>query len=507
MSLLSTNNPPMAHSQKIILSTLSLHKEESKELDSKLLAGIWVLEFLTHQLQVAKTRVQHIKTVTHPIHRIPDEVWWELLLFAVAGSATSHPSIYDMPWFLAQVCHRWRVVAINTGTLWSNIQLYFSRDPLLLKSGSSDSACSILAEHLIRCRSAPRNITINASYLHLQDDPVFKLILKHTVSWCSLQIDMNSINYVFLQACQGFFSSLESLHISDMEFYDSQGTAYDQNALDVFSIVPKMTLLDIPDIPVTQLTLAPAANTSIGHLGISLANQGIAIMHTLQSMTSLSSLDVTCNEAIPYVLYIVDLGSLRCLLLQDPLSKNHIPHLWRKIRMPALTCFALCYEGDDIDQPIYPTLLTPHTSITDFCIYLESDEQDAELYESALVAILYNLPNVTILELESTNLWPIVVEELYEHVELLPHLARLCYLVDTPLKDGAADVFVRMLQCRKNAPSCARISHLSVITYPIMNQSTEHIWDSILNDEIQPMEVFHIHNHLYSSRAFLTEVN
>ncbi len=277
MSLLSTNNLPTARSQKIILSTLSLHEETSKELDSKLSASIQVLEFLTHQLQAAKTRVRHIKTVTHPIRRIPDEVWRELLLFAVAGLATSHPSIYDTPWFLAQVCHQWWVVAINTGALWSNIQLYFSREPLLLKSGSSDSACSILTEHLIRCRSAPRDITINTSYLHLQDDPIFKLILKHTVSWCSLQIDTNSINYVFLQARQGFFSSLESLHISDMEFYDSQGTAYDQNALDVFSIVPKMTLLDIPDIPVMQLTLAPAANTSIGHLGISLANQGIAV--------------------------------------------------------------------------------------------------------------------------------------------------------------------------------------------------------------------------------------
>ncbi len=71
----------------------------------------------------------------------------------------------------------------------------------------------------------------------------------HTDSWRSLDINMNTVNYVFLQTRRGFFSSLESLRISDMEFYNSQDATYNKNALDVFSIVPSMTLLDIPDIP------------------------------------------------------------------------------------------------------------------------------------------------------------------------------------------------------------------------------------------------------------------
>ncbi|KAK0429959.1 hypothetical protein EV421DRAFT_1913627 [Armillaria borealis] len=293
-----------------------------------------------------------------------------------------------------------------------------------------------------------------------------------------------------------------------MEFYDSRGTTYDQNTLDVFSIVPKMTLFDIHDIPVTQLTLAPAGNTSIQRLGLSLAGQGLAVMNTLQSMTWLSSLDLTCNGTVPSMPHAIDLVSLRHLLLRDPLSTNIIPHVWRQIHVPALTCLALCYEGEDTDQPIYPSLLTPHTSITDFRVYLEYDVDKAELYESALVAILYNLPNITIFKLESRDPWPIVMEELYNNVECLPHLNQLHYLVNTALRNGAADVFVRMLQRRKDSPGCAIISHLFILTYPIMNQITQHLWDSIMNDKIQLMEVLQVHDErLYTSHAFLAEVD
>ncbi len=506
-SLLFTNDPPTPSTEQILLNALPLHEEESKELDSKLSDSIQLFDFLTRQVLAAKAHVHNIKTITHPIRRIPDEVWRELLLFVAASSAGSS-SIYDTPWLLAQVCHRWRVVAINTGALWTDIQLYFSMDHLLVDPKCSDAACSILGERLIRCRSAPRDITIDAAYLHLQDHPVFKLILTHTASWRSLKINTNSINYSFLQTRQGFFSSLESLRISDTEFYDSRGTTYDQNALDAFSVVPNMTLFDVQDIPVTHLTLAPAGNTSIRRLGISLASQGLAVMNTLQSMTWLSCLDLTCNGTVLSLPHTIDLISLRRLLLRDPQSTNMIPHVWRQIHVPALTCLALCYEDEDGDQPIYPSLLTPHTSITDFRVYFESDVENAELYESALVAILYNLPNVTVLKLESCNPWPILVEELYNNVECLPRLNQLHYLVDTALSNDEADMFVRMLQRRKDSPRCAIISHLFILTYPIMNPITQHLWDSIMNDEIQPVEVLQVHDEkLYNSRAFLVEVD
>ncbi|KAK0429958.1 hypothetical protein EV421DRAFT_1673932, partial [Armillaria borealis] len=94
-------------------------EDEFKELDSKLSDSIQLFDFLTRQVLAAKTHVHNIKSITHPIRRIPDEVWRELLLFAVAGSANSRPSIYDVPWLLAQVCHQWQVIAINTGALWT----------------------------------------------------------------------------------------------------------------------------------------------------------------------------------------------------------------------------------------------------------------------------------------------------------------------------------------------------------------------------------------------------
>ncbi len=390
--------------------------------------------------------------------------------------------------------------------MWSDIRLFFSRDRLLYPE-CSDKACSILAERLIRCRSAPRDVTIDAPYLHLQEHPVFRLMLMHTDSWRSLDINTNTVNYVFLQTRRGFFSSLESLRISDMEFYDSQDATYNKNALDVFSIVPSMTLLDVPDIPVTGLTIAPAANTSIQSLGITLAGQGVAVMNTLRSMTWLSTLELTCNETISYMLDIVDLVALRRLLLRDPLSTNSIPHLWRKIHVPSLTCLALGYEDEDVDRPAYPSLLTPHTSITDFRLYLESDIDNAELCESALVALLCNLPNVTSLDLQSSSPWPIVVDELYNHADFLPRLTRLRYLVDAPLKNAAACAFVQMLYHRKTNCSCMRIYHLSIVTYPIMDQITQHRWDSILNDEVQPMEVVRVYDtQRYASRAFMAEV-
>ncbi len=75
------------------------------------------------------------------------------------------------------------------------------------------------------------------------------------------------------------------------------------------------------------------------------------------------------------------------------------------------------------------------------------------------------------------------------------------------LKNAAAYAFVQMLYHRKTNCSCMGIYHLSIVTYPIMDQITQHRWDSILNDEVQPMEVVRVYDtQCYASRAFMAEV-
>ncbi|PBK91199.1 hypothetical protein ARMGADRAFT_1031890 [Armillaria gallica] len=286
-SLLATNDPPTLRTRHSLLTALDIHEEESDKLDAKLSDSIHLLDFIADQALAAKTHVRNIKTVTHPIYIVPDEVWRKIHLFAIAGSVTTCPSIYNTIWRLAQ------------------------------------------------CR-------------------------------------------------QGFFNSLELLHISDMEYYESPTVTYDEHALDAFFFLPKMTLFDIPDIPVMDLALAPAANASI----------------------------------------------------------------W----------------------------------------YLDS----AELYEPALVAMLWNLLNVAVLELRSTNMWPLIVEELCNHGECLLHFLRLLYLVEYLPENSEAANFVWMLHHRKYMSSCTHIIHLSVFGNPIMDQFTRNEWDILLDDRAHLMELMRV---------------
>lgn len=389
------------------------------------------------------------------------------------------------------------------------MQLNFATDRLLNNPDAAERACSILTERLNRCMTIPREVKIFVPYTNLQNNPVFKTFILHTATWRSLDINTNSVNFISLKSHQSFFSCLQSLRIVDMEFSDDRGThgrGYDSTMLDAFSIIPHINLLDVPDIPITEQIVAPARNQTIKCLGISLSNQYDAVMATLKSMMWLSSLEITCNEIVPYGAQTIDLPSLRRLLLRDPVSCGHIPHLWSKIHVPSLKCFALCYEGDDIDQPIYPSLLSSHTPITDFHVYMETDVEDAQLFERAFIAILYNLPNLTTLELNSTTSWPLVVNELRIHTDLLPHLQTFHFLMDSFLEGNSSDAFVQMLQDRKISPACMMISHLSLSKFPVMNHITLPVWHSLLNDNTQPMEIVRVDDTTFhGAHAFLNE--
>ncbi len=508
-SLLSTNDPPDSVTQDVLSSTLPVHIDNAHNLESKVSESRHLLNFLTEQLLAAKAHIQDIKTVTHPIRQVQDDVWREILLFTIAGSQTQSPSIYDTPWYLAQVCHQWRTVALHTARLWSYMRLNFATDRLLCNPDATECACSILTERLNRCMTIPRDVKIFAPYTNLQNNSVFRTFIMHTATWRSLDINTNSVNFISLKSRQSFFSCLQSLRIVDMEFSDDRGThgrGYDRTMLDAFSIIPHINPLDVPDIPMTEQIVAPTTNRSIKRLGISLSNQYDAVMATLKSMTWLSSLEIMCNEIVPYGAQTIDLPSLRRLLLRDPVSCGHIPHLWSKIRVPSLKCFALCYEGDDIDQPIYPSLLSSHTPITDFRVYMETDVEDAQLFERAFIAILYNLPNLTTLELNSNTSWPLVVHELRVHTDLLPHLRTLHFLVETFLEGDSSDAFVQMLQDRKLSPTCMTISHLSLRKFPVMNHVTLQLWHSLLNDNAQPMEIVRVDDATFhGAHAFLDD--
>ncbi|PBK59628.1 hypothetical protein ARMSODRAFT_1027257 [Armillaria solidipes] len=84
-----------------------------------------ILSTLQHELDNAKRNLDNHKSILAPIRHLPDDLLLRIFKFASHGTGDhlSHPP--HSWWALLRVCHSWRVIALNSPTLWSVLAFNF----------------------------------------------------------------------------------------------------------------------------------------------------------------------------------------------------------------------------------------------------------------------------------------------------------------------------------------------------------------------------------------------
>ncbi|THU98333.1 hypothetical protein K435DRAFT_777549 [Dendrothele bispora CBS 962.96] len=181
------------------LTNQALHDAEKDLGDydteiARLETAISVLKYKRERLEdyVAKCR-----SLLSPIRRLPPEILSLIFLFQCRKFANMF-NLYEpdktLPAFvLSQVCTGWRNVALNTPTMWSNLDIAvgWCSDPSGSRSKDIDLALPLIRQCLNRSSQAPLTLTLYFwGPLHRENDfsSILKALAATSHRWYSLEI-------------------------------------------------------------------------------------------------------------------------------------------------------------------------------------------------------------------------------------------------------------------------------------------------------------------------------
>ncbi|KAJ7236229.1 hypothetical protein C8J57DRAFT_138333, partial [Mycena rebaudengoi] len=98
--------------------------------------------------------------VTYPVLTLPVEITSSIFLHCLSSHGRVIPSSLRAPLLLAQICHRWREVALSTGQLWSSLYPSYS----LIKAQAKHDwhpLCALMQTWFCRAKVAPLSLGLN----------------------------------------------------------------------------------------------------------------------------------------------------------------------------------------------------------------------------------------------------------------------------------------------------------------------------------------------------------
>lgn len=151
---------------------------------------------------MTKDRVSALKMLISPIKDLPNElISWIFEQYAYGSRLVSDGKTLRTPWYLGQICSRWRQVALATPNLWNSfvIRLHgFESPPTNIPSEPLEATRELLR----RTENSPISSILSCSNDDLWSvKSGFKLLAHHASRLCCLIID-----------CEGIFP--ETLYIT-----------------------------------------------------------------------------------------------------------------------------------------------------------------------------------------------------------------------------------------------------------------------------------------------------
>ncbi|KAJ7659164.1 hypothetical protein DFH06DRAFT_437322 [Mycena polygramma] len=173
----------------------------------------------------------HLDTYAYPVLTLPNEIISEIFLHTVEPTrAGGVPSSTDGPLLVAQICRRWRDIALSTPRLWSNISLDLENIP------AYEGQLHLLETWLRRSGDCPLFISIIHQPRPLPSElwgkydgsvrEFVRAILPHRRRWQELEISVPMHLFKFIEGEMPLLRDL-TLGIPDMTMVTAYGERLD----------------------------------------------------------------------------------------------------------------------------------------------------------------------------------------------------------------------------------------------------------------------------------------
>ncbi|KAF7371155.1 F-box domain-containing protein [Mycena sanguinolenta] len=287
------------------------------------------IEYRCARASLSSYRAQN-KAILSPLRRVPSEILTEIFLWTLpcVSEMTGNLCKFNVarsPWLLTHISHRWRVVALSTPLLWSQV---------IIGANMVDPLPAVEAR--IR-RAKNLKIRICGANQISAEAGMFQHLLQHSSRWEELVVEMTPALATLLNAHRGLFSSLKRLwikwwrgpHEKPVTCFQSAPSLLDVGVVDPWGDIP-ITL------PVHQLTRV--------HLNCISWERQLGI---LELGRDLVEVHVTFDQPRPDRDKIIDLPHLRRLYVSPPAALGYF-------KAPALE--ELATRVQEADGDILPLL-------------------------------------------------------------------------------------------------------------------------------------------------------
>ncbi|THV08213.1 hypothetical protein K435DRAFT_832764 [Dendrothele bispora CBS 962.96] len=265
-SLLQSNAAPAYEEVVVLRQILEDARKDKLWLERRVASMEIALSTYRRNLQIVTRVVHEHELVSCATRSLPAEIILEIAFMTVdSGLIDVLDSTSRGPWYMAQVCKRWRDILTNSTDLWSRIDVKLFRPPKLR------NAVPLLMSYIDRSGNQPLHIGFRSKRYSDWTETLFGILIAQSHRWKIIQIHklfpqmINSLKRVkhklnLLEELQ--LSSAESLPTGIDVFYDSPGLR--RFSLDDF---PNSTNLLV--LPWSQLTSYSAYQDNIrDHLAV-----------------------------------------------------------------------------------------------------------------------------------------------------------------------------------------------------------------------------------------------
>ncbi|KAJ7113009.1 hypothetical protein C8R44DRAFT_856059 [Mycena epipterygia] len=262
-------------------ATLAADRARNAEIEAELLH----LQHRISMLQIEQAPIQQrLDSYTYPVLTLPNEIVSEIFIHVLPVYPLCPPMLGRLsPNLLAQICRKWREIALSTPRLWSAISLEYN--PL--------EWLPMLESWLNRSGSCPLSIQLDGGGWNGYIPQIFAALVPHRARWEYLKISDISLSDVL--TIEGPMSLLCDLHI---EAYDSVLAP-----AAVFRQAPR--LLAFTDTRFHYITYPPE------------------FLPWLQ-LTSVTLVFVTPDECAPILIHTVNLVHCQLAMTSGPLNQSDI---------------------------------------------------------------------------------------------------------------------------------------------------------------------------------------